>query len=132
MGVLSWEQPKKKMPKEDWLKITADNAPLGVYTPNMSKEDMLKWKAKHIKGKDERVEIRKSFHHNNGKKYPENVNYAAQVVIIVRKEANDQPQILISTNGKIGMSLFSFLDMESAIKEAFAVLTQKIFGGKEK
>jgi hypothetical protein len=125
MSVLSWEQPKKKMPKEEWLKITADSAPLGVYTPNMSKKDMLKWKAKHIKGKDERVEIRKSFHHTNGKKYPDHVVYSAQMVMIIRKEANDQPQVLISTNGKIGMSLETWLDTEAAVKEAFAVLTQK-------
>ena len=28
--ILSWETPKKKMPVEDWKKISADGAPPGV------------------------------------------------------------------------------------------------------
>jgi hypothetical protein len=120
--VLSWETPKKKMPVEDWKKISADGAPPGVYTPNMSKKDMLKWKAKYIGGTDPRVEIRKSFHHSNGKSYPECVNYGAQVLIVVRKKHNDEPQVLISTNGKMGMSLSDFFDLNEAVKEALEEL----------
>ena len=120
--VLSWDKPKKKMPKEEWLKITADSAPPGVYTPNMSQEDNLKWKAKHIKGADERVEIRKSFHHSNKKSYPNNINYACQVLIIVRKDSKEQPNVLISTNGKIAMGLSDFLDFKEAVQEALEVL----------
>ena len=123
MNILSWDKPKKKMPVEEWKKISADGAPPGVYTPNMSQEDMFKWKAKHIKGDDERVEIRKSFHWTNNKPYPNQVNYSAQMLIVIRKAPkNDQPEVLISTNGKMGMTLETCFDMNEAIKEAIEVL----------
>jgi len=46
MGILSWDKPKKAMSTEQWKSISADGAPPGVYVPNMSREDDLKWKAK--------------------------------------------------------------------------------------
>lgn len=122
--LLTWDKPKKKMPKEEWMKITADSAPPGVYTPNMSKDDMLKWKAKHIKGEDERVEIRKSFHHSNGKSYPNCVNYGAQMLIVVRLYPKEEPQVLISTNGKLGMTYLESMDLRDAIVEAVEVLKE--------
>jgi len=60
MSVLSWDKPEQIMSTEDWKSISADCAPPGVYTSNMSWADMKKWKAKLIKGKYTRVEIRKT------------------------------------------------------------------------
>lgn len=42
--IIMWEQPKKKVGKDEWKKISACGAPPGVYTPNMSKEDAARWK----------------------------------------------------------------------------------------
>lgn len=118
MGVLHWEKPERIMSVEDWKQISADGAPPGVYTPNMSKEDMLKWKATLV-GKttdNPRVEIRKTFSWHNGKKYPDSVNHYCQTLIVVHK--NDHPSVLMSCNGKIAASLQEMEDMHVAIKEA--------------
>ena len=58
--VLDFGKIKKAMPHSEWEKISADGAPPGVYCPNMSVEDMHKWKAKLVGGTDPRVEIRKT------------------------------------------------------------------------
>ena len=122
MNILSWDKPKKKMPVEEWKKISADGAPPGVYTPNMSQDDNLKWKAKKIGGEDPRVEIRKSFYHSNKKQYPNNRCYGSQCLIVVRKKTGDEPQVLISTNGKMAMTFPETLDLNEAIKEAMEAL----------
>lgn len=119
--VLSWDKPEKKMSTEEWKSITADSAPPGVYTPNMSDEDNNKLKAKLIKGKDPRVEIRKSFHFTNGKKYPGSKNYFSQVLVIVRLDGKE-PNILFSTNGKIAASFLEFDDLYAGIQEAIGTL----------
>jgi hypothetical protein len=124
--VLDWNKPEKIMSTEEWKSISADGAPLGVYTPNMSKEDMLKWKAKYISGKDERVEIRKTFHANNNKHGEEDYyNYYCQVLIIVRLNSV-YPDVVISTNGKMALSYEEFnKEFVHAIKEAKSVLNKK-------
>lgn len=61
-SLLSWEQPKRLKSTEEWQERSADGAPPGVYVPNMSKDDQLKWKAKLIGKNSEtpRIEIRKT------------------------------------------------------------------------
>lgn len=39
MAILSFQKPKKVMSDKQYASITADGAPPGVYTPNMSEED---------------------------------------------------------------------------------------------
>ncbi len=97
MKLLNFEEPKKAMSTDDWKKISADGAPPGVYRPNMSREDMYKWKAKKIGGKDPRIEIRKS---GNG----------SQMLLVVR---NDTVQF--SSNGKI---ILETEELMAAIAEA--------------
>ena len=110
--ILSWDIPKKVIPKDDWKKKSFDGGPDGGYVPNMSKEDRLKWKAKHIKGSDPRVEIRKTF-----------ADTCAQTLIVVRKKATDKDsELMISTNGKIGMSVGDWFDFNEAVKEAIEIL----------
>lgn len=117
--ILSWVKPKRKMPISEWKEIKADSAPDGVYTPNMELEDMLKWKAKYHGGSDPRVEIRKTFRHCNNKPYPNLINYSSQALIVVRINKNsDEPTVLISTNGKMGMTLTEAMDLPKAIREA--------------
>jgi hypothetical protein len=100
--ILSWDKPAKAMSHEEWEAISADSAPPGVYTPNMSKEDMLKWKAKKI---GQRVEIRKTA--------------GAQILIRVTLE-----DVTISMNGTAKLSLREALDMSLAIAEATQVLKE--------
>lgn len=124
--ILMWENPQKIMSTEAWKSITADGAPAGVYTPNMSKSDMLKWKAKLIKGKNPRVEIRKTFQKSNGKKYPEtHIGVCCQALIIVSLEDIEGMKncsVLVSMNGKCGMSLSEVIELDKAIIEATEVL----------
>lgn len=81
MGLLSFEIPKKiKTTEEHNNTYVADSAPPGVYVPNMSEEDRCKWKAKHIKGENERIEIRKGIG-------------GVQLVIIVYKESFKNGQV---------------------------------------
>lgn len=54
-NLLVWDKPPQTMSKEEWSSFTADSAPPGVYTPNMSAEDRKKWRAKKVA---DRVEVR--------------------------------------------------------------------------
>ena len=61
MRILVWEEIEKAMPIEEWKEISADGAPPGVYAPNMSDEDAMKWRAKltGTRRGNPQVEIRK-------------------------------------------------------------------------
>ena len=123
--ILNWNKPKKIMGTKGWQQISADGCPPGVYTPNMSEDDMFKWKAKLIKGKNPRVEIRKSFQKQNGKQYPDGRNIYSQSLIIVTLHDNDDMKdcnILFSANGKSGMSFNEFEELNLVVKEAVEVL----------
>jgi hypothetical protein len=80
MRLLSFEKPKKIRSVEEHNKINSSDCEVeGTYVPNMSHEDNFRWKGKHIKGDNERVEIRKSF--------------GTQVVIVVYKEPFKNGQV---------------------------------------
>ena len=118
-----WEKPQKIMTTEQWLDISADGAPPGVYTPNMSKSDMLKWKGT-LKGKTTAspyVELRKTFQQTNNN----NINYCSQVLIIVSRigyKGMKKTNIVISMNGKTAMSFKEMQELQHAIYEAQIVL----------
>ena len=121
--VLNWNKPEKIMSVDKWKSISADSCPPGVYTPNMSDKDNFKWKAKLIKGKNPRVEIRKAFQKTNNKQYPNSINYFAQSLIVVslKSEVKDC-NVVLSLNGKAGMSFDELDEMVQAIQEAKDVL----------
>lgn len=80
----------------------------------MSDEDKERWKGKLIKGKDPRIEIRKTF---------QGLGYYAQVLIVVWKDVSEEfPDVVISTNGKIGASFQQMEEMHVVIKEAKEIL----------
>lgn len=58
--ILSFAKPKKAMSNEDYASISADSAPPGVYTGNMSQADRLRWKAKLVGSRsgNHQIEIR--------------------------------------------------------------------------
>lgn len=125
MSILMWNKPEKIMSTEDWKSITADSAPAGVYTPNMSEEDMFKWKGKLIKGKSPRVEIRKSFQKTNNKQYPKHSIVTSQCLIVVSlNNINEMKDcnVLMSMNGKSGLSMKEFEELNLVVNEAKEVL----------
>lgn len=132
--LLDFNKPSKIMTEQERQdKYTSDGAVPGTYVPNMSEEDMKKWKGKYIKGKDERVEIRKSI---NG----------VQLVVIVYKEtryeektstySNETYKVFVhknihmSANGKIRLSFDEYQELLQVINEAQIILkegSEKIF-----
>lgn len=136
MGILSFDKPKKiRSTEEHNKKFSSDSGIAGTYVPNMSKEDRLKWKAKHIKGDDERIEIRKELGGANvcvivykkeyDPSYPDFSYFDS-----CRKEYDDQMNewhkrhhnIKFSTNGKIDMTWNDWWDLQEAVKEALEIL----------
>lgn len=123
--LLDFNKPKKIMSeKERADKYSSDCSVPGTYVPNMSKEDMKKWKGKYVKGKDERVEIRKSIS-------------GTQLVVIVYKEVRYEEcshwdgekyqslvhkNVHISANGKILLTFNEYLELLQVINEAQYVL----------
>lgn len=127
MSVLSFDNPKKTRSTEEHNKLHSSDCEVsGTYVPNMSEEDNLKWKAKHIKGKDERIEIRKSL--------------GAQVVIVVYKNVREgdwqngiegHDNVRISANSKMHMTFEEYKEFTEAIKEAMEILgveEEKFYG----
>ena len=103
MPILDFNKPKKVMSTEAWKSISADGAPPGVYTSNMSTTDMEKWKAKHIKGNDPRIEIRKTM--------------SSQVLIVVRISTGDNiSDVKMSCNGPIYMSFEQAQELQAGIR----------------
>jgi hypothetical protein len=108
-----WDKPKKKMSKEEWELISADGAPPGVYTPNMSDDDRKRWKAKKIGGKNPRVEIRKTCVGTNYK----GSHAFSQLLLIVLKDGRVQ----MSANGT---SVMEAAELVEAVIEASDALKE--------
>lgn len=118
MSVLNWDKPLKVRDTESHNKIhMSDSGVAGTYVPNMTKEDMYKWKAKHIKGADERIEIRKTI-------------LGSQLLVIVKKEGGFEDKykrfkdvtVKMSMNGPLYMTDDDSIDLQSAISEAKEIL----------
>lgn len=105
--VLCWDKPKQAMSTTEWRSITADSAPPGVYQPNMSEPDKLKWKAKLVKGEKPRVEVRKTFHSKR---------HCANVLFVF--EPFEDEVLTISTNGKFSFNDKELHEFAEVLKEA--------------
>ena len=121
MAILDFNKPAKVRSTADHNKrYMSDSGVDGTYVPNMSEADMKKWKAKHIKGADERIEIRKTL---NG----------VQLLVVVyktRKETEgyggimrmEHENVQMSMNGKLQMSFAQYKELKEAISEAIVIL----------
>lgn len=123
MSLIDFNKPKKIRSTEEHNKMyTSDSGVAGTYVPNMSKADREKWKGIHIKGTDERIEIRKTFH-------------GVQVLIIVYKNVrftdwsvnrnewcNRHNNVRISMNGKLDMTFEEYDELTKVIAEAKELL----------
>lgn len=137
--ILSFDKPKKIRSTEEHNKMySSDCGVAGTYVPNMSEDDRLKWKAKHIKGNDERIEIRKELGGANllvvvykdsyippCPKYPDvrynHPDYDKLYSEYKEKERdyrNSHNEIKISTNGKMDISWKGWEELQQAILEA--------------
>lgn len=127
--LLDFNKPKKIMSEEERIdKYSSDSGVPGTYVPNMSSDDMKKWKGKYIKGKDERVEIRKTIS-------------GTQLVVIVYKEEKYEEveyfssketymslvhkNVHISANGKILLSFDEYKELLQVVEEAISILNNK-------
>lgn len=118
MPVLSFEKPKKTIPQSVHNELyVSDGGVPGTWVPNMSEDDNRRWKGKAVfGGGDPRVEIRKGFSADfeiAGK----DVHCYAQSLVVVRKDS-----VIMSLNGKAGMTKKDFSDLVKAVDEAYAVL----------
>jgi len=122
--LISFDKPKKLRSTEEHNNIyVSDSGIAGTYVPNMSKEDELKWKGKHIKGEDERIEIRKTL--------------GSQLVIIVyknkrttiygdqREKCKDHNDIKISMNGPLKLTWKEYNEFNLVIEEAREILNKQ-------
>lgn len=106
--ILSWDKPRKlQSTAQHNDTYQSDSGVAGTYVPNMSQADKLKWKAKHIKGEDPRVEIRKTVG-------------GTQVLIVVRLSG-----IRMSANGPMLWTFLEWGDLQEAKEEALEVLVEK-------
>ncbi len=104
--ILSFDKPKKvKTTKQHNELYSSDCGCPGTFIPNMSEKDNLKWKAKHIQGDNERIEIRKSIG-------------GTQLLIVVFKKKNN---IKISMNGALYLSFLHYKELQNAIRESFEI-----------
>jgi len=107
MAILTFEKPKKvRKTEEHNIKFMSDSGVNGTYVPNMSEDDMKRWKAKHIEGD------------NEPKKYPSGAwNSPAH-----KQWYEQRDNIKISMNGSLWMSFDEQIEMQQAIEEAKTIL----------
>jgi hypothetical protein len=139
LEILSFEKPKKVRSTEEHNGLfSSDPGVAGTFVPNMSKEDKLKWKAKHIGGNDERIEIRKTLggsqvliivykepYHPPYPEYPETLYTDSAYHVNMAKYKEKQKEwykrhedIAISMNGKVNITFEEYAEMREAITEA--------------
>ncbi len=120
-GLLWWGKPAKAMPREEYEKISADSAPPGVYTPNMSDADSQRWRATLLGQRTGplRVEIRRTLH---GPEEPLGITSRnsrratyAQVLIILYEDG----EVRMSANGQLAFPAIStWLELNAVVMEA--------------
>lgn len=109
VGKINWNKPKKIRSTEKYIIYFSDSGIDGTYVPNMSREDMESWKGKRIGGDNKRIELRKTFNVKT---------YYAQMLIVIRPGNENDPNILISTNGKIALDFSMWEELKEVIEEA--------------
>jgi hypothetical protein len=129
--VLMWDRPPPVVSKEEWLNRSADSAPPGCYTANMSEFDRGRWKAKLVGTKADfpQVEIRKDstvvvlslrgykYRHYDTRQgnFPERKPWQ-------RREADNLKCIHIASAGPMQLTLDEFADFQVALVEGMQLL----------
>lgn len=108
--ILDFSKPKKIRSTEEHNEMySSDSGIPGTFVPNMSEEDMSKWKGKHIKGKEERIEIRKTLD--------------SRLLIIVYKNTDAYENewdhdMRISMNGPCRLTFKEWEELKQVVEEA--------------
>ena len=116
MGVLDFRKPKKLRPTDVHNKIyQSDTEIAGTYVPNMSTKDMHRWKAKHIKGNNERIEVRKT------------IGGCQMLLVILKRPGSlrrwEDPHVMrLSANGTLKFNGKEVDEFIEAIAEARQIL----------
>ena len=120
MGILSFEIPKKlRTTTEHNTKYSSDSGISGTYVSNMSIKDKRLFKAKHIKGAHERIEIRVEINGINCNIFVYKSQYNP-----ANNWHNNHNDIKISMNGKLDITMHEWDDIQYAIKEAKTILNK--------
>lgn len=125
--LLCFDKPKKVRSTEEHDNMfQSDSGVAGTYVPNMSKADTEKWKAKHIRGKDERIEIRKTINGVNllviVYKHRKDVKWNEGGLTDLKEYYSRHQDIQMSMNGKLDMTYDNWFDLQQAIREAIEIL----------
>ncbi len=125
MSVLTFAKPKRAQSVEAWKSISADGAPPGVYTPNMSEKDQERWRAKLVgtKSGELRIEIRSS---KSGSQMVIIVAGAKQVELSrnqYRRTTLDPYEIKMSANGPLWFKVEVWKELKAAVQEARDILS---------
>src|SRR5271170_6535688 len=128
-SILTWDKPKQVMTRDEYEAISADSAPPGVYTPNMSRVDTYKWRAKKVGGRNPRVEIRKSvlgpdpLSYDDGETpvgvLPRRPHCMAQLVVVVMADG----RVRMSQNGPAVYTAHEWTELMIVVQEARLALT---------
>ena len=144
--LVMWDKPKQVISKEEWKNISADSAPPGVYSSNMSKKDAATWKGKVVGGKLGRpqIELRKVFSGSFKQLSDEGwgKGFCANVVIIVankgfkykniKRDESVDYNIHFAMNGGAAMTFAEMEEIQLVIEEAKAKLVEvAIVSGKK-
>jgi hypothetical protein len=130
--ILDFTKPPKVKSTEDHNNTyMSDSGIAGTYVPNMSAVDMNKWKAKHITGGMERIEIRKTFtgvqllvivYKNPYQPPPLKAHTTEEYQMIRQLGLKRHNDVVISMNGKLDLTWENWWDLNEAVKEALEIL----------
>lgn len=123
MGLIDFNKPKKIRSTEEHNQMfSSDSGVAGTYVPNMSDADRKKWRGVHVKGTDERIEIRRTIG-------------GTQILIIVYKSIRythwkvnqdewykNHNNVRMSMNGKLDMTFDEYDELTKVIAEAKEIL----------
>jgi hypothetical protein len=133
MGVLMWDKPEKLHDSKEHADMySADGAPPGVFVPNMSDEDAMRWKAKFVGRKTDtpQVELRCNgvvvvlgFRGYKYKYYNTRVTQKAHDKWTKFGRPEDAPTVMhIATSGPMMFSMAEYEEFQQAIAEGFEAL----------
>ncbi len=109
---LMWEEPAKVMIAEERAeRYQSDSGVPGTYVPNMSEADQLRWRARLVKGKDPRVELRR--------------RCGLALVLIVVRYKGPGIDVTMSMNRAAHLIAADWWDLKEAVKEAYNRLVEE-------
>lgn len=121
--ILSFEKPKKLRSTDEHNKEhMSDCGVPGTYVPNMSLDDQRKFRAVHIKGEHERIEIRTLIGGVNCNIFVYKDQYQPKYSSGNSEWRKKHRNVQFSMNGKMDVSFEEWSNIQLAINEAIDLL----------